>query len=371
MYLYVIFAILVILAFWDIVKPAYRRHKYHIIIFNFVILCLFVISAFRIERGTDWGSYEYYYKLAANWDFDGWMEIGYTLFNKVVNLLSNNYSVFVFIVAMVIYASKPKIIYNFSPFPFVALLVWWTINFADVFPTRQTLASALVVYSYIYIYRRQFIPFVILILCASSIHLSSSIFFVSYFLFDYKLNRSFMLCMFFGAYIIAFISDSIMSNILSGIPIHIIQDRIITYTEQGADNVFGMIYSTRQVLIRGLINRGLIMFLVFTILNNLRDNNSFFNWLVNNFMLGSIIFGLLTSVNVALGRLASYFDISQIFIIPYVFTAKMDVNNKLIVFSILILYLGYRFYGVVNNYYDLYIPYKALFWNSSLPVLVG
>ena len=180
-----------------------------------------------------------------------------------------------------------------------------------------------------------------------------------------------MLCMFFGAYIIAFISDSIMSNILSGIPIHIIQDRIITYTEQGADNVFGMIYSTRQVLIRGLINRGLIMFLVFTILNNLRDNNSFFNWLVNNFMLGSIIFGLLTSVNVALGRLASYFDISQIFIIPYVFTAKMDVNNKLIVFSILILYLGYRFYGVVNNYYDLYIPYKALFWNSSLPVLVG
>lgn len=368
MYLYVIFGLLSLLALWDVLLVPEKRPKGYGMVFFFVAFCLFVLSAFRYERGADWLAYEAYFRHCSVWDAESWMEPGYTWLNKVINVVARNYSLMVLVGSTIIYALKPRVIYLLAPFPFVALLAWYAISIADIFPVRQTIASAFILYSVIFIIRRQFVPFLIWVIVAATFHLTALIFVVAYFIFTVRLSSFWSLIVFVGSFVLAFMAQDIMVQILGSISNPIIQERLEHYLEQGADNTFGSAYSTSQVLLRGFLNRGIIMALVFGLLNRRRTDDVVFNGWVNLFIFSSAFFALLSTVNVALGRLVAYFDLSQIFIFSYIFTRNMNRPNRMLIYSILLLYMVYRFYGVVNNYYDLYVPYKGLFWNYDMAV---
>lgn len=362
MYLYLIFGILTILAFLDVfcVKTARSRPIYQTLFIS-ICLFLFLLSALRYDRGTDWSAYLNYFRLSSDWNFQGWMEWGFTMLNKLVNLISDNYSVMVFVVTLLVYLIKPKVIFDLAPYPFVTLWIWYGMSIADIFPVRQTIATAFVLYSFVFVVKRKFIPFFIWVFLASLFHLSSLIFLVTYFLYNRYLSRFWCVTLFVAGFVVAFVAKDIVSNFLAAIPSQIIQERINDYLEWGSDTTFGSAYSTTEVLVRGFVNRSMIMVMIFAILNDFRKTDPVFNGWVNLFVFSGICFAMLSSVNVALGRLVVYFDISQIFVFSYLFCKKMSVPNKLIVFGVITVYLLYRFMGVVNNYYDLYVPYKSIF----------
>lgn len=368
MYLYVIFGILSVLAFFDILIERENRPKIYGAIFVCVCLMLFVVSAFRYERGADWLAYSAYFNNCSEWDFEGWMEPGFTLFNKLINSVANNFSLMVFVTASLIYAIKPQVIYKLAPYPFLALLTWYAISIADIFPVRQTIASAFILYSVIFIVKRKFTIFLLFVGIAATFHATAIIFVIAYFIYPIRLSGFWSLIVFVGSFMTAFMAQGLMEQLLGSISNPFIQERIEHYLEQGSDNTFGSIYTTKDVLIRGFANRGIIIAVIFLLLNRLRKEDAVFNGWVNMFLFSSAFFAVLTTVNVALGRLVAYFDLSQLFIFSYIFTRKMNRPNKMIIFAIVIIYLLYRLYGVVNNYYDLYIPYKGLFWNYDMSV---
>jgi len=369
-YLYVIFSLLSLLAFADIFTSPSQRTPRYTIVFVFTIFLLFILSSLRVERGTDWGSYELYFDLST-WDFEGWMEPGFTLLNKLVYACIPHFVALSFCISLFIYLLKPQIIYRFSPYPFVALLAWYVITLADIFPVRQTLASAILLYSIRYVIEKRFFPFLLLVILASSIHATSIVFFITYFVFYRRFSRLFLLSIFVGSFVFAFVAEGFMGDLLSGINNEFIQERIEKYLSVGVDETFGSVYSTQGILIRGFLNRSIIMFMVLSVMNSLRKEDCILNGWVNLFTLASILFAVFASVNVALGRISVFFDMSQIFLFSYFFKWKMTPMSRFILFGLLLVYFGYRFYGVINNYYDLYVPYKSLFWNIHMPVLVG
>lgn len=365
MYLYLIFFILTLLSFGDIwIEPKNRGPKYKLI-FAFTIICLFVLSAFRLEMGTDWDRYEEYFD-ASTWGFDGWMEYGFTLLNKLVYSISSNYSVMVFVVASIVYTLKPQVIYKLAPYPFLALLMWYVVGIADIFPVRQTISSALLLYSIIFVINKKIWPFLMIVILASLFHSTALIFIVTYFIFDIRISRLVSVTAFIGSFIFAVTAQAAISDLLGAISNPILQEKLNAYLSMGADETFGSIYSSRQVIIRGFVNRGLIMFIVFVLLNNKNKEDRVLNGWVNMFVFSSLCYFILCSVNIALGRLVSYFDLSQIFIFTYLFKLRMTPVNKLVLFGMLIIYLLYRFYGVVNNYYDLYVPYTSIFYRANV-----
>ena len=370
MYLYVIFSLLSLLAFADIFTSPIQRTPRYTIVFIFTIFILFIISSLRVERGTDWGSYESYFNLST-WDFEGWMEPGFTFLNKIVYACIPHFVALSFCISLFIYLLKPQILYRFSPYPFVALLAWYVISLADIFAVRQTLVSAILLYSMRYVIEKRFLPFLLLVVLASTIHATSIVFLITYFVFYRRFSRWFLLSIFVGSFVFSFVAEGYMRGFLSSINNELIQERLEKYLSVGADETFGSAYSTQGILIRGFLNRGIIMFMVVSVMDSLRKEDFILNGWVNLFTLASILFAVFVSVNVALGRISVFFDMSQIFLFSYFFKWKMTPMSKFIFFGLLLMYFGYRFEGVVNNYYDLYIPYKSLFWNIHIPVLVG
>lgn len=370
MYLYLTFGVLAIFSFLDILIERENRPNYYGITFTLTVLFLFIISAFRLERGTDWITYASYFGNFADSNYEGWMEPGFTFLNRAAHFICGNYAFMVFVTAVIIYSIKPRIIYKLAPYPFLVLLTWYSISIADIFPVRQTIASVFIIYSIPFIVRRKLIPFLFCVVLAFTFHASAFIFVAAYFIFNIRISRFWGVTFFVSSFILAFLAESVLSDLLGMISNPFIQERIEGYLAFGADNTFGSIYSTKEVLIRGFINRGMIIALIFLLLNPLRKTDKTFNLWVNMFVFGSIGFAFLTAVNVALGRLTIYFDLAQIFIFAYIFKLKMDRANKMLFFAIIVLYLLYRFYGVMNNYYDLYVPYKSLFWNSDMNVIL-
>lgn len=360
MYLYALFILLAICAFTDVMIPEKKRTFRYEWAFFSIIFILFFLSAFRFERGTDWFTYEDYFAYLQG-GADGWLEPGFTLLNRLVHSVSSNYSCMVFAVSAIVFVLKPKALYTLATYPFVALLTWYAISLADIFPVRQTIASALLLYSVIFIVRKQFVPFLILIVLATTFHASSFIFFIAYYLFHLRISRRLSVLAFAGSFIVAFGAQGLMEKVLTSLSNPIVQEKIGSYLSAGTDETYGSIRSAKDILIRGFVNRGMILILVFTLLNNLRKHDPVLNGWGNLFVFGSIVFAFMTSVNVALGRLSVYFDLAQLFIFAYLFKLRMSTGDRVIVYSLLALYLFYRFYGVVNNYYELYIPYKSVF----------
>lgn len=295
------------------------------------------------------------------------MEGGFTLLNKLVAQVSSNYSVMIIVVAAIIYSIKPRIIYKLSPYPFVALLVWFAMNLGDIFPVRQSIASALTMWSMLYVVQRRFWPFAILVALASTFHTTAAIFLLTYFICPLRIERMWAFALFVGSFVVAFAFEGVVSNLLEVLNNPLIQERLDSYMEAGNDETFGMLYSARQVLVRGFVNRGMIMAVIFFAINKLRRDDAVFNGWCNMFLLSSVMFFMLSAVNVALGRLTTYFSTAQMFLLPYLFVRMQGRNNRIIIFVVLVLYLLYRFHGVVSNYEYLYIPYNGL-WNKAIPL---
>jgi transmembrane protein EpsG len=100
---------------------------------------------------------------------------GYPAFLKVVQILITNYQIFLFLIAVFFFIALGSFIYkntnklNDAIFAFV-LYSSLFYNFFSITGIRQTIATAATLFGYELIKKRKLIPFLILILLASTIH---------------------------------------------------------------------------------------------------------------------------------------------------------------------------------------------------------
>lgn len=362
MYLYLIFFLFLILSFCQIIplriknNPSFFHDSYWLIVLLFIFL-----STFRWENGTDWESYLFYFNFLSVPTLIGYMEPGFTLLTSI-NAYFANYSTQLFCVAFLSIVPISIRIFKISPYPIVSLFVFFCTSLANIFPVRQSIAIAIFVFSWKYIIEQKKIKFLICIALAISFHYSAIITLPIFFLWQRRFSTKYIIISVLIMAIISFGMSNLGVSVISYLGGDFFANRIDNYLNNG-DETFGSLYTKDQILIRGIINRSLLLFIFLCFLNRFRLQNNIINGLIIMYWYSFMLFLFVTPISVALGRFTNYSDTSQLLLIPFIFSVKMKRSSKIIIAFILCLYLMFRFNGVVNNYYDLYIPYNFVFFN--------
>lgn len=119
---------------------------------------------------------------------------GYLLFQKIIQIFTEEYQIYLLIVAVIFFAALGNFIYKNTSNIYEVILgfVIYSVLFYSFFSItgiRQTIATACTLYSYELIKKKKIIKFLILIFIASTIHKSTLIFIPFYFISMFKSTK--------------------------------------------------------------------------------------------------------------------------------------------------------------------------------------
>lgn len=356
----VIFFTIFLMTFLEVIS---NNKKFSLGGSTIILVLLFILSFVRWECGTDWYSYLSYFNYIIPWENmfnDGELfEPGFVFINHLSKSISDSYTFFLFIQATILYTYVSLSIYKLSHYYIFSIFTFYCMSFGGVFFVRQTIAMAILLYSITYIVEKKKLPFIITVLLATLIHRTSFIFLLSYPIFykEYSVKQIILTMSFFT--IIGVACTKLLLNSIVGLNLGILSSKLGTYLAYGSDENYTN-YSSTANIIRGLLNRGLLIVIYLYILNFKRKKDYILNGMINLNLFGVILYVLFTPLSASLGRITVYFDIIQIFIIPYMFR-NMNIKNKLLLLNFIFLYFLLRLVTVIYSFPDEYIPYKTFF----------
>jgi len=196
MVIYIIVAIsLLLLAVLSDIKY-FRDKKIFQTIF---LLCgcvqLFIISAFRLNTGTDYPAYaksfnRFIVKSLVELSKER-MEKGYIFLNRYIQLFTNDFRILFIVTSLIVIVSIGIILYKYCKNPSLGLLFFYLLGFYfnSMNFIRTTLAGVIVIFAYKYIRDRQFLRYTVLVILASTFHLSALLLLPFYFILNIKFNR--------------------------------------------------------------------------------------------------------------------------------------------------------------------------------------
>lgn len=358
-------SIFVLLALFAYLEVICKRVRFFDGLFAFFVFFFFVLSFIRWETGTDWDSYlSAFNRIRIPWEQFGSkeekMEIGFQFLNQFPKWIYNDYTLCLFVQAVFVFSFLYFSLMRQSIYPLLSLFIFLSMSFAGIFFVRQTIAMAIVLYSYKYLIHRNKRFFIALVIFASLFHRSAFVFLVAYPLSKLHLEWKTITLYIILSMSLGTVLMSLMLSCLSMFDLGIISQKIAYYSDLGeSDN--STIYSTTSIIIRGGLNRTFLLLLYYLYLRYRRLNNSVINVLINIQFIGILLYFVLSPISLTLNRVVVYFDIAQILIIPYVFRYNKGIANKSAAFLIFMLYSIFRYYTALVKYDDAFIPYKTIF----------
>lgn len=362
MYLYIIFTLLSVLAIMEVCHIRIKGvPNFYEISFCVILIVVFLLSTLRWENGTDWNTYyDYFSYVGKNLD-SAYMEPGFSLL-CYFDYKYFNYTLHLGVIAFLCIVPIAIRIKQFSPFPILSLLIWFSVSFAHMFPVRQTVAVSLFVFSWKFINERKFLQFIFTTAIAATFHLTVLITVPVYFLWRKYIQTKVYILIIGVVFIISIAVNQLFGNallLMGNIGGGIIEAKLSAYIEN-SEEAFGSAYSPLQILVRGCVNRTIYFLIPLILIGYRRKHDRVLNAVFNMYFYSFLLFLIFTPFSIALGRLASYTDIAQTFLLPFLFTVKMNRTNIIAIAMITLFYFAVRFDGVISNYRDLYIPYHSV-----------
>lgn len=117
---------------------------------------------------------------------------GYQIFEKFFHIFSDSYQLYLVFIAIVFFVPLGVLIHKYSKNPYVSFILFSTLfySFFAITGHRQTLATAVVVLLGTFlVQKKKFIPFVLITLIMSSVHVSCLCFIPFYFISKIKINK--------------------------------------------------------------------------------------------------------------------------------------------------------------------------------------
>ncbi len=185
------------------VNPTKQKRKLYIALMSVNWILISGLRGMRV--GADTLSYRNRFErtLATPWSklFDNFYAVyvgdegkdpGYSVFEKSVQIFTDNYQVYLVIVAVIFFTALAFWIYRYSSEPCMSYLIFSSFLFAFYALTgiRQTVATVFVVLlGTKLIEKRKFLPFLLLVLVGFTIHKSAICFLPFYFLSRLPINK--------------------------------------------------------------------------------------------------------------------------------------------------------------------------------------
>jgi len=359
-----LFIITLIIAFLDFTNI---KRKYKIYMLVGIGIVYIFISGFRWNN-TDWNIY-YPFFMENNSLDDFWygyipIDKGFGLINFVVKSIIDNYTALLCTLAVVILGIKINFIATFATFPLLSLFYWFSTYLSDIYFVRQALAVSITLISFRFIVKKQLMYFLICVFIAATIQVSTIVFVLAYFIYHRNIKIKYLVL---GIVLSIMIGRYLDSSLLVyfGQWVDILPDsdrlanKVVAYTEGTEAN------SEAGWLFLGFVRRLFFIPIELMCMYKLKNYISTYRGCLNLIIFGYMLYFLFANISATIAiRISTAFYIYEIITIPAMFLLVKSLKIKLILFIIFIGYCGMKYIYLINNFYDVYIPYINVLFNQ-------
>jgi len=338
-------------------KPLFAFICYAFLIFH---------DGLRWETGTDWiPYYDAFETLFFNSDNSAaeTFEPGYFAFFYAIRLLSDDYSLYLILHAIVFYTCFFYCIFKISRYPFVSLLLFYYITLPYLGMNRQFLAMAIYAVGLVQLSEGKKLHFFLAIIVAMLFHKTAIVGLAALFA-NHRIRPIFLIALLGVACAISF------SGVLDGVS-NLAALALSDGMEKKADVYLNEEYEISPIATAISLTRKLLwvgLLLVFDKKVDDKDDNYYF--IFNLYFVGVLFYTLFngTPLQVIVARALIYYNIMEMFLIPYILTIFKPNYGKLFVMFLLVAYCYINIKKGFSNYtdlFDLFEPYKGLFINTD------
>jgi hypothetical protein len=272
-------------------------------------------------------------------------DITFFLFTKFFSFFSVDYNLYIFILSIPINIAIGRLIYKYSEMYWFSFILFLSLGYylACFTLLRHSIALAFIVFSYDYLLSRKKIKFVLMVLVASFFHQTALLFLIAYPLARIKINIMHFLAVGGSLGLAVLVPDKIRN--------------IIFMIASG--NRFQSFKEAVQLSLVGWgINLVIILVALYYYKRLIAIDKE--NVVLYNLSIISLILMGFAGIIGEMYRLAMYFGIFNILLLPKAISCETNKSNKLIL-SILIsiVFVGYFLFFALENYRV--VPYK-FFW---------
>lgn len=360
---YSLFVVMAIGGLGELFAVYHKNGKTVRILYYSVSIIIFVLSALRWERGTDWNSfYSYFLNPWTYWDQH--FEFGYAILTKLVRRITGSYSVFLaiqtgiyLILSKCVFDRTNEMFKDERTIYFPLLLYQFASEFAGLFSTRSMIAGLLCVLALFQIKERRLLRFSLLIVLAASFHTASLAFFAAYPIYHMKGKPINVYLRILGLTVAAMVFYEYIPLLMSRIPL---LSRYTTYIRVKASGDISVIGWVKWLVL-------LVTFMYISI----RTKNADMERIVRVFAIGVAVYTWSVFYGSVFNRLSALYLGAAFPLIGYTIHT-FEGKNKATVYIIYVIICFAIFYATFNgNYHPLYEPYKSVFDDFAVITQVG
>jgi hypothetical protein len=334
-------------------------------------MSLFVFSIFvfqtglRWQTGTDWEIYLVHFEETSSivdvFLTSTGFEQGYSYLVLLVKSISNNYSVFLTVHALLYYFLIFKAFKKLTPYLFISLMVFYASTMGYMGASRQLLALGICLYALRFVDSRKAIAFFACIVAAYFFHRTAVIFSVFYFLHR-DIKKSFLIGILAAAVILGktsfpFQMFSLLGDYASGMA----SSKVSLYLDRSAEDL-----ANNELSVLGLVKRLLFFGLFLYNYKFLTDRIPVYKLIFNGYFVGLVFYFLFSSsLLILVNRGSLYFNAMEYFLLAFQFLVLTEKNIKVNFLIVLFIISIFLLFQSISSYSDLYLPYKGIFINSD------
>ena len=321
-----------------------------------------VIVGLRWETGTDWEPYLAQFENSTDlrylFTYNLGMERGFVLINYLVRILTPYYSVFLFLLAVVMYFFFMKSFSRLTQYPQLANLLFFSSTLGLMGSNRQLLAASFIMFGITNLINGKKINFIISIVISFFFHTTSLLASVYYFL-NRKIKSWILYLSIFIAFVIGKTQLPIALFSLFGGLNTFSMDKSDAYLSTAKE-----VLQTTELSVLGLTKRLLFLLIFILIREKVSEKLKHYNLLLNGYVFGTIFYFLFSStLLVMVSRGSVYFAMMEpILLTSILYVLKRDIDKLVFLFVMLALAI-LLMYQSISPYPDLFDPYKSIFIN--------
>jgi hypothetical protein len=337
----IFFLSLLIIGFTALLTNWYYRQNTPTLLMGGIIL--FCLAALKHDSvGIDTISYIDDFVSLKNYSYQeatGWVEPGFTSLKLFIHFLTDNSSIYLAALALIYVTSVFTFLSRYSKEAFMSIVMLISLGYFQfsLSGLRQSIAIAIILFSYKYIKEKNPLYFLGIVLTATLFHNSALVFIIAYPAAHWKINSKHFIILISIIIAVLLFGEILLEVILSIIKLDFFDVRFIAYF----DNQSTLSLSGFAILFS-------IWFFCYLIYKKY-DSHDQISVLLNIVFVG-LIFQSLTSIVGEFFRMAMYFSIFSIVLLPNSILLIKSVNIRVMVYMVIstLLLLYYFLFGVYN-----------------------
>lgn len=314
---------------------------------------LILFAGLKTQGGTDYNSYKLIFDNYQGFSLQDFIEPGFQILIIPFFKLSLSFILFYFCVAFINISIKSSVFYKLLPCVGAAFLIYFSGCFfeRDNDGIRQGLSMSFCFFALYNLIRNHDRRFFFWTIIAVSIHFSSFIFFITYYLNKIRWKDKVIILLVFASYLIFIFNIHPTTLLFKFIPIDSISTKLEIYSSSEFSEGYGINI--------GLLFRTVLLLLFIANKRKIHISQNLYLILRNGFSLSIILFLIFSDFGIIAHRLPYVFREFQIFIIAFFIGSLANKESRVIGLTIVFLYscvIMSRFFtenSIYNSYQNL------------------